>query len=134
MVTEHFVLQYLQGKEVETWYCFVITLITLFMDFKRESITVVLGFLLTCTHEHGNSPTNDLLSRVDGCLAVSYSRAGHSPEALTYSLELLNVIRHVIISAPGRVMHILQALCSSLCLWIEDHAEVMSNDEFNSVV
>lgn len=23
MVTEHFDLQYLQGKEVETWYCFI---------------------------------------------------------------------------------------------------------------
>ena len=71
---------------------------------------------------------------VDVCLTVSYSRAGHSPVELTRSLELLNVIRHVIVSEPGKVMHILQALCSSLCLWIEDHTEVMSNDEFNSVV
>lgn len=71
---------------------------------------------------------------IDVCLTVSYSRARHSPEALTRSLELLNVIRCVVVSAPGKVMHILQALCSSLCLWIEDHTEVMSNDEFNSVV
>lgn len=107
---------------------------TLFTDFDRESIVAVFGFLLMCTYEHGNSPTDDLLSIVDDCLAASYSRACHSSEALTHSFDLLNVIRHVIVSAPGKVMDILQALCSSLCLWIEDHNEVMSNDEFNSVV
>ncbi|KAH0832070.1 hypothetical protein J3R83DRAFT_12978 [Lanmaoa asiatica] len=117
MVTEHFVLHHFQGKDVETW----------------ESITAVLGFFLTYTHERGNFPTNELLSMVAVCLTVSYSRARHSPEVLTHSLELLDAVHRVIVSARGKVMHILQALCGSLCLWIEDHTEVMSNDEFNSV-
>lgn len=104
------------------------------MNFQRASIIAVLGFLLTCTRDHGNSPTDDLLFMVDVCLTVDYSRACHSPEALTYSLQLLSVVRHVIVSAPSNVMHILCALSSGLCLWIEDHTEVMSDDEFNSVV
>lgn len=71
---------------------------------------------------------------LDACLIVSYSRARHSPQELITCLELLNVIRRLIVLSPGKVMHILQALRSSLCLWIEDPTEVMSNDEFNSVV
>ncbi|KAF8551674.1 hypothetical protein OG21DRAFT_1605154 [Imleria badia] len=118
MVIEHVVSQYFRGKEVETW----------------DSIMTVLAFLLTCTHDHGNSPPDDLLSTIDVCLTVCYSRARHSPEALTYSLQLLSVIRHVIVSAPGNVMRILHTISSSLCLWIEDHTEVMSDVEFNSVV
>ena len=71
---------------------------------------------------------------VDVCLTACYGQARHSPEVLTHSLELLNVIRHVLASTPGNAMGILQALCSSLCLWIEDHTEVMSDHQFNSVV
>ncbi|KAF8133804.1 hypothetical protein EV363DRAFT_1567111, partial [Boletus edulis] len=115
VMIEQIVSQCFQGKEVETW----------------DSIIPILGFLLTC--EHSNSPADELLFTIDVCLTVCYNQAHHSPEALTNSLKLLNVIRHAIVSAPGNVMHILQALRSSLCLWIEDHNEVMSDDEFNSV-
>ena len=114
--------------------CLFNILVTSLTNLKRDSTIAVLGFLLTYAHEHVNSPTDELLSMVDVCLTACYGQACHSSEALTHSLKLLNVIRHVIASAPGNVMGILQALCNSLCLWIEDHSEVMSDDEFNSVV
>lgn len=94
----------------------------------------MLGFLLTSCRNDANLPADELLSIVNVSLTVSYSRVQHSPEALPHSLGLLNVIRCVIVSVPGRVIHILRALCSGLCLWIEDRAEVMSDDEFNSMV
>lgn len=100
----------------------------------RDSIIAILSFLLTCAHEHGTSPTDELLSTVDVCLTVCYTRACHPPEVLTHSLRLLMVVRQVIDSPPGNVMHILHALDSGICLWIEDHTEVMSDDQFNSVV
>lgn len=71
---------------------------------------------------------------LNACLTVAYGRARHSSEALARSLRLLNVVRDVAVSDPSKVMRILRALCSSLCLWIEDHTEVMSDDEFNSAV
>lgn len=134
IVTEHLISQYFQGRDVENWYLFHRCSHHGTNKFERHSIIAVLGFLLTCAHEHGSSPTDELLSTVDVCLTVCYSRACHSPEVLTHSLRLLNVVRHVIISGSDNVMHILRALGSSLCLWIEDHSEVMCDDEFNAVV
>ncbi|KAG9315759.1 hypothetical protein JVU11DRAFT_3408 [Chiua virens] len=113
-----YLMQHFRGQDVENW----------------ESIIPVLGFLLSCTcDERGYLLTDELVSMVDVCLSVSYGRARHSPELLKRSLGLLNVIRKVIVSVPGKVTQTLHALRGCLCLWIEDNTEVMSDDEFNSV-
>ncbi|KIK91247.1 hypothetical protein PAXRUDRAFT_830994 [Paxillus rubicundulus Ve08.2h10] len=112
-------MQHFQGKDVENW----------------GSALAVLCIIFGYSHREGRSPSADLLSTVDAVLSVSYSRAADSPELLGYSLRLLVAVRDGIVSAaPAQVMHIVLALRNSLPLWIEDRIEVMSINDFNSVV
>jgi hypothetical protein len=95
----------------------------------------VLCIIFGYSHREGRSPSADLLCTVDAVLSISYSRAADSPELLEYSLRLLVAVRDGIVSsAPAQVMHIVVALRNSLPLWIEDRIEVMSINDFNSVV
>ncbi|KAF9221620.1 hypothetical protein BS17DRAFT_785072 [Gyrodon lividus] len=112
-------MQHFQGKDVENW----------------ESALAVLCIVLAHSRGEGRSPSAELLCTVNTVLSVSYSRAADSPDLLEHSFQLLAVVRDVIVSStPAQVMHILLALRSSLRLWIEDRLEVMSIDDFNSVV
>ncbi|KAH7919238.1 hypothetical protein BV22DRAFT_1075479 [Leucogyrophana mollusca] len=73
-----------------------------------------------------------LLAFVDRSLRVNYH---HKPELLEISLDLLRALRALITSSPvSLVVRIIPALQQGLCLWVEDRAETLLEDEYNDVI
>ena len=100
--------------------------------YRMIFLQLPLSLLLPCSIPDASYPSDSLLSTVNSVLCGTYKP---DAELMNGSLQLLQRIREVlVVSSPSNVLCILEALRTGLQLWIEDKAEVLAEDVFNSVV
>jgi hypothetical protein len=91
-----------------------------------------MSLLLSYSILDASCPSESLLGVVNSVLCGTYKP---DMELITGSLQLLQKIREImVVSSPSNVLRILGSLQTGLQLWIEDKAEMLTVDAFNSVV
>ncbi|KAH7885264.1 hypothetical protein F5I97DRAFT_2032165, partial [Phlebopus sp. FC_14] len=103
--------------------------------FRRLSMPALLGVITACFQAERVLPSDVVLRSVDNALISSYDRALDSADSNSPSLDLLAALRdYVRGSTPAQVLHLLVTLRHGLQIWIEDKSEVVSIDDFNTMV
>ncbi|KAG6334256.1 hypothetical protein ID866_4831 [Astraeus odoratus] len=100
-----------------------------------ESAVQVLAVVLSSFSGKEYLPPDTVLTAVNRTLSLAYDQHSAGRATSKSVLRLLTVIReHITGSLPEDVVVLLAALRTGLGLWIEDKMEIMTVDDFNSVI
>ncbi|KAI6039331.1 hypothetical protein EDC04DRAFT_3009874 [Pisolithus marmoratus] len=113
------IFERLQGRDGAKW------------EFVIQVLTAIFCNFLEKVH----MPRDSVLRPIDTALSCIYNQRPATSNAFKHVFHLFAILRNwITASLPENVLVLLVALRTGLCLWIEDKAETMREEDFNAVI